>query len=399
MTHATFKLRTVMLAGGMAFATLMVPAAIDSLGNLDLGLIATVQAADDGGSSPGGSKGSAGHKGKAGSQKGSQGQGGSASNKIFRIPAAAEDSDRPAWAGIKGGKAGGGGQPPGAGTKKGDDYGDMVVLLRDENGEPILIDGLVQVIAYVYDDAGSLVPLRDKDGNLVTIPYVDGELATTIDLPDAGGVITTYEVYGAEVDLGRLSVSRSPTKVLQHSLDEALAKLTTPNAVIALDASGRLTVDGVSIDSPLDNLALYEIYMRTGTIPGVTLPDGFNPAALLAAAADKTGSITVDTVIYMNTILGINTGETYYDFSNVDYDRYETWKDVTAIVLVAQTQPDGSVVYVPQLVNLYEAVFNSTTWTDPTHDAEGKDAGGADDFAAAANDYLQVIEFIHDNAQ
>jgi len=36
-------------------------------------------------------------------------------------------------------------------------------------------------------------------------------------------------------------------------------------------------------------------------------------------------------------------------------------------------------------------VFGSTAWSDPTSE------GGADDFAAAANDYLQVIEFVHDN--
>lgn len=48
-------------------------------------------------------------------------------------------------------------------------------------------------------------------------------------------------------------------------------------------------------------------------------------------------------------------------------------------------------VYRPTVVNLYDAVFGGTTWTDPTVD------GGADDFAAAANDYLPVIEFVHDN--
>ena len=396
MTHATFKLKTVLLAGGVAFTTLLVPAAIDSLVSLDLGLIATVQAADDGGSSSAGSKGAGGHKGKAGSQKGSQGQGGSASNKIFRIPAVDDDSDRPAWAGVSGGKTGGGGKPGSAGTNKGDDYGDMVVLLRDENGEPILtVDGLVQVIAYVYDANGALVALTDADGNLVAIPYVDGELAATVELTDAAGVITSYDVYGAEVDLGRLSVSRSPTKVLANSLDEALAKLTAPDAVIELDASGRLTVDGVSIDSPLDNLALYQAYM-TNTLPAsvvALLPANFNPAALLAAAADKTGLITVDTVIYMNNILGINDG-TYYDFTAVDYDREATWSAVKTTVLVLQ--PDGS--YLPTEVSVYEAVFASSNWVDPTEqEGGGEDIGGADDFATAADDYLRVISFIHDN--
>ena len=96
----------------------------------------------------------------------------------------------------------------------------------------------------------------------------------------------------------------------------------------------------------------------------------------------------MDTVVYMNSILGINTGTTYYDFSSVNYDRATTWSTATATVLVLQ--PNGS--YLPTVVNLYDAVFSSTNWIDPTA------VGGADDFAAAANDYLQVIEFVHDNA-
>jgi len=183
-------------------------------------------------------------------------------------------------------------------------------------------------------------------------------------------------------------VARAPTKVLDHSLTEALTKLTTSGAVIALDAAGRLTVDGVAIDSPLENLALYKTYIATGTLPGVTLPANFNPAALLAAAADKTGSINVDTVEYMNSILGIPAATTLAVMTSADYDRYTTWKNATAQVLVLQ--PDG-VTYKVETVNLYDAVFNSTNWTDPTA------TGGADDFATAADDYLKVIEFVHDN--
>ena len=102
-----------------------------------------------------------------------------------------------------------------------------------------------------------------------------------------GGV--TYDVFGAEVELGRLSVGRAPEKVLTHSLDEALSKLTAAGAVIAVDSTGRLTVNGVTIDSPLENLALYDKYMTTGSLPGVTLPADFNPAALLAAAGGQDG--------------------------------------------------------------------------------------------------------------
>jgi hypothetical protein len=384
MTHPAYNFKKLILAGGTMFAMLAIPMAVNSVTGLDLGVISAAQAAESGGSG-GAMKGSGGAK-KGGATKGGQGKGGASSNKIFRIPAAEEDSDRPVWAGVKGGKSGGGGKPAGAGTKKGDLFGDMVVILRDANGVPVLTaDGLVQVIAYVYDASGNLVPLKDASGNLVVIPYnAEGDLLPTVTV---GGV--TYDVYGAEVDLGRLSVARAPEKVLQHSLDEALAKLTTADAVIGLDAAGRLTVNGVAIDSPLENLALYDKYMTTGSIPGVTLPANFNPAALLAAAADKTGSISVDTVVYMNSILGINSGTTYHDFSTTNYDRYTTWKDATANVLVYDAVNN---VYVPTVVNLYDAVFNNTNWVDPTA------VGGADDFATAADDYLRVIQFVHDNA-
>lgn len=374
MTHTTFNFKKLILAGGTTFAMLAVPMALNSVTGLNLGVISSAQAAEDGGAKKGSANKGGAKKGAA--NKGGQGKG---SDKIFRAPVAGEeeDSDRPVWAGVKGGKSGGGGKPAGAGSKKGDLYGDMVVLLRDANGVPLLTtDGLVQVIAYVYDATGNLVPLKDASGNLVVIPYVDGELATSID-----GVA----VYSAEVDLGRLSVGRAPDKVLTHSLDEALSKLTS--GTVTLDSSGRLAVDGVTIDSPLENLALYDTYMTTGSLPGVTLPTGFNPASLLAAASDKYGTISVDTVVYMNSILGINSGTTYFDFSTTNYDRYTTWANAKAVVLVLK---DG--VYVPTEVNLYEAVFNSTNWTDPTT------VGGADDFATAADDYRAVIEFVHDNA-
>lgn len=376
------ELKKLSIAVSAALITLAVSMTASLVVSND-NVVSSAQAAESGGTKQG--SGVAG-KGAGGSEKGAKGTvgRGGAIDKVLRAPAAAadEDSDRPEWAGVGGGPKDKGTKPGTAGTKRGDLFGDMVVLLRDENGVPILTaDGLVQVIAFVTDASGILVPLRDASGNLVVIPYTaEGELATTLVLD---GV--TYNVVPAEADLGRMNVGRSPSSVLSHSLDEALAKLTS--GTVTVDATGRLVVDGVAIDSPLENLALYVTYMTTGSLPGVTLPSNFNPAALLAAAADKTGTITVDTVIYMNSILGINTGTTYYDFSTYQYDRYTTWKDVTATVLVLQ--PDGS--YVPTVVNIYDTVFVGTNWTDPT-------AGSADDFATAANDYLQVIEFIHDNA-
>lgn len=57
---------------------------------------------------------------------------GKGGDKVFRATVSVDEvSDRPVWAGVKGGKAGGG-------SKKGDLFGDMVMLLRDANGVPIL---------------------------------------------------------------------------------------------------------------------------------------------------------------------------------------------------------------------------------------------------------------------
>ncbi|TDL93572.1 hypothetical protein EBP26_14470 [Stutzerimonas stutzeri ATCC 17588 = LMG 11199] len=398
MSNSQFKRNKFGLASGALVVALAAPLVVASA--LSMSLVSSSVAAEHSGSGKGGSdshgsrggqagKGGGGEKGQGGSRMGG---GHGAVDKIFRVdPAAEEDSDRPEWAGVKGGKAGGGGKPFGAGTKKGDLYGDMYILLRDVNGVPLEdANGDELVVAFYYDSTGALVPVTDADGKLVAIPRnEEGDLLTSVTVGD-----TTYDVVPGEVELGRLSVGRSPSKVLDHALDEALSKLTADGAVIAIDSSGRLTVDGTTIDSPLENLALYDKYMTSGTIPGVTLPAGFDPAALLAAAGDKTGTISVDTLVYMNSILGINSGTTYYDFSDYQYDRAATWSDATATVLVLDAgDPDDPAddVYRPTLVNLYDAVFGGTTWTDPTSD------GGADDFAAAANDYLQVIEFVHDN--
>jgi hypothetical protein len=346
-------------------------------------------------------------KGDGGSTTGSK-----ASTSAKGGPSA--DSDRPPTAGIKGGKGGGGGKPVGGGTKKGDQLGDIFVLIRNPVTGAALTDaaGLPLVQAYTKDAAGNLVLLpnvsipRDAEGNLLTA------------LPD--GTL----VYSSAVEFGRLSVARSPDRVLDKSLAEALNKLIAATAVpndgneLVLDAAGRLaiatTVDGVTtvkaIDSPLENLALYKAIAnltgtdrtitvavpasKDGTTPATTLtwtlPTTINidllKATLLAAAADKTGTISLDTVMYNNTIVGVAD-----DLSTFSYDRYTTYKDLKVTVLI-KTGVDpvtGADVLTATVVNVYEKVFNSTNDTTAT---------GAADFATAANDALQVLEYVHDNA-
>ena len=332
-------------------------------------------------------QGGQGGKGGQGSHQGAgqvKGKGGKSMEDIMRDVSGEdeEDSDRPEWAG----KDGTGENPnkkpnQASGTKKGDLYGDAYVILRDENGVPILSDaGFVQPV----DADGNLIPL-DEEGHPVD------------------------ESLTVEVELGRLNVGRAPSSVLIKRADEVVGLLNTAES-ITIDAAGRLviTVDGEAktIDSPLENLAIYVALMTEGTVPGVTadlgsfsyLNDGVLTAedvaaavSFLAAGADKASTMNIDQVVYLNQFLDIggtvdgSDGETYFDFSTFSYDRASIYTDRTVTVLV-QTS-DG--VWEEQTVNVYDAVFGSTNVSDD---------GGIDSFAQAADDARSVINYVHEYA-
>lgn len=376
----TFKIKHIVTATGFALAIMFgAPVATHYINVSSLDMISQAHAEDEGGykqkGKPAG-KGSEGHKGGAGNDAGK-------GNKDVIFKGKGDEnrdplSDRPAWAGVKGGKAGAGGKPPSSASKKGDLYGDLYVLIRDLNTGVALtetINGVVYPLVQAYDASGTLlvgvwIPRDPATGDLLA------------QLPDG------TKVFPAEVDFGRLSVARAPSKVLTHSLDEAISKLTATGAVISLDAAGRLviTVGGISttIDSPLENLALYQDYIADGVIAGVTLPANFSPVALLAAAADKYGVVTLDTVMYLDAILKVSP-----DLSLFTYSRTDVYAGKTVEIL--QLKPGSTTEYEVVTVNL----MGSVDWTIPTGSVPST---GAAAFAQAVDDAVQVIEFIHDFA-
>jgi hypothetical protein len=114
-------------------------------------------------------------------------------------------------------------------------------------------------------------------------------------------------------------VTRAPVSVIEQSLAEAVTKLATAQCT-SLDPAGRLVntseiddlVLSAAIDSPLENLAMYWQLMRTGYLGAATTPIDLPDANVLntaargfGAAADKTGKVTVDQVVYTNDILGL----------------------------------------------------------------------------------------------
>ena len=170
-----------------------------------------------------------------------------------------------------------------------------------------------------------------------------------------------------------------------------------------------MTVDGIdkTIDSPLENLAIYVALLTTGTIPGVDdlpgsdfdfLVDGAitdadlaASVAFLAAATDKTGEFTADEIAYIDAFLDINTvtvsdGTVTYsdiDYSSFDYDRSDAYESVTTEVLVLQ----GDGTWVPTVVNVYETIFGSVDATL---------SGTLEAYTQAADDARAVVEFIHE---
>ena len=359
------------------------------LGVLDTGPLSLSPAFAQEGGHAGSGQGGRGGQGQGGQGQGSQTKGSGStthgtpgkglSGHVF------EEDEGPSEE-AKGPKYGGGkattGKPAGAGTKKGDTFGDLWVILRDANGVPIL------------NDAGFVQPI-DKDGNLIPLDAEGAPLDLTL---------------VQEVDIGRTNVGRSPDKVLDKSLDEAIKAINAADSV-SLDDSGRLvlTTGGVAqtIDSPTENLALYKTLLTTGTLPGITDPsklgtlsylaDGTKTAddlkaatGFLAGATDKESPLTIDEVVYLDQILGIPgtitgpDGKTYVDFSTFTYDRQSVYGEMTASVLL-ETSPG---VYTTTTVNLYDKVFSNT-----------QDTGSSiDGFAQAADDARAVLLYLHDNA-
>jgi hypothetical protein len=373
METSTLILKKTLTAGVAALTLLAAPVFMTdtfTTGIASAGIISEANAAEEGGKGQQGAGGGAGQGQKgAGGQGGQGGQGGK--KGMDKVLEADEDSDRPPWAGGNTAEnphsGGGGGKPADAGTMKGDEYGDLIVLARDPlTGEP----------------------LTNTDGELL----ICLDVACTQTVPTEEGEIPAG-VTPVEVEFGRAAVARSPSKVIDKALADAISKLTATGAVISQDEAGRITitVGGVTttIDSPLENLALY-VDLMTGLASNSTsdaeaalgsLATLDVAASLLAGVADKTGDISIDYVVYNNVIADVVDSTEYYDFSSFSYTRsfptdysYFYTLDGGATVLSATLD-----------VNDYLDAVNGALPTD----------GGVTLFAAAADDALEVIELVH----
>ena len=329
---------------------------------------------------------------------------------VDAAPRLCDDGTRPPCDG-----GGGGMEPP--------DFGDLIILLRDANGVPILdANQCQQPIAFPSDTCDAAVGLVPID-------------------PDTCAVAVGFETCTQEVDFGRINSARSPDTVFESQLADVVVSLATADC-ISLDPAGRLVASRVAggvvststIDSPLQNLAIFRQLMLTGF-----LGDAANPIALpaetldtaargLGVASDKAGEVNVDLVAYLNQIMGLSDPATttildpkicilvkeevmgvvqlvekcFLDYGAYGYDRTANFEALPYPAYIPgppDAPVDGWFEYlaeidpqqIPPLFEIMQGpVLDVVFGVDP-----GFTDGSIGGFAQAADDTRAVIDFMH----
>ena len=393
---------------------------LDNDFNLQVGFSSVISSAYAGDGSSGG-----GHKGAMGNNKGGQGQqgqggqgykGGKSVVDIMHDDGGEddEDSDRPDWAGVPGRDGKPGRPSAGSDNQKGGEYGDLFVILRNDDGSPVMVGDEYYIVL--------------SDGTVVLTEGGEVPAGTNMDLVQ-------------EVEFGRMNIARAPQSVLDHSLVEALSKvdgltITLDNIELYTDPAGRLSVDGTTIDSPVENLTLYQALLEAVpdvdgilTISAYSSHDGADTtytlkvdedarlilaASALAASSDKTGVLTIDEVVLISSFMGVDD-ELGVLTATWTYDREAVYSDEVVSVMV-DANNDGLFQY--EDVNLYIELSSddpAVTYVDDLtygfNDIErlmldggdpnaalivDTDSDGIDIFTQAADDAVQAIEFFHE---
>ena len=159
----------------------------------------------------------------------------------------------------------------------------------------------------------------DSDSDKRGPKYMGGDQSNKPGPGERGGKPVWAQEGLPQVELGRMNVARAPDHVFERQFWEALNTWNpdmksfyemTAEAAAALLESNYDNV--VRYDSPLMNLALYQDLLvdKVTQLPGVE-PASVNDLAaiLLGSASDKTISITTNTVVAINIILGLDMTE------------------------------------------------------------------------------------------
>lgn len=286
-------------------------------------------------------------------------------------------------------------------TKKGTTLGDLNMVLRNASGVP-MVDGYGCVQPITTVAAPGLVLANLQGMYQYDVPVYLIPLMGSADPTAPCDIQAAYATAVVPVDFGRLSVGRSPESVLAKQLADVTALMTAEGAVLALDASGRIVVNGAAVDSPLQSLAIYQALLEKGNVAGVASIGDLSfkqlAAAAFAAAADKTAAQTIDTVQYMNRILKIAAdstvpgtalvgpaGEKFVSYEGFKYDRETMFPGFITYWDLSSTTP-----VLIEKKSIIDAVFGSNPGAAYT-DAKA--------FASMVDDARQVLLFVHDQVE
>ena len=331
--------------------------------------------------------------------------------------------------GGNGGSGGGNGSSGAGNGGSGGLYGDLIICLRTPDGIPVYteIEGEQGITYYP-------LPIKIEETSLEPLKIDD--VYATFQLNTEGEVIPENNYIVQEVDFGRLNIVRAPQSVLDRALNEAIANLTQAGVTdIKTDASGRLIAiigledwlvnydtnpandefDDKTIDSPRENIAIYQELMSNGLNLKMSflIDYGYNSQDVMrlaysaaAAGADKTGNMNVDEFAYMNNWLlkweSTNITELpnspdiknrrYFDYTQFVYSRNANYAN--KYLRIKTLNSDGT------WTETFESILNAVTWTNANKliDYCGGDADnkhGITGFAFAGDDAVQVLELIH----
>lgn len=332
-------------------------------------------------------------------------------------PKVCDDGTRPP---CNGGGGGDGASPP--------DYGDLIILHRYPTGVPVVdpVTMCQQPIAFPENVGCPADGLIWDEADEVWLVPTD---------PDTCAIEMAYSTCTNEADFGRTNLARSSDEVLASQLEDVIINLAVADCT-SLDPAGRMVysryvgdqlVTG-TIDSPLQNLAVYKQLMLKGTI-GVPLPQGATALQQAArgfgVAMDKAGEVNVDLLVYLNEILGLTESTTilgaplctnvkeevmgsieivekcFLDYTEFAYLRETNFESLPSPAYIPEgAELDGYFEFLSLTgPNTYEVAVGPILETVFPDGAGGFESGYTDGniggFAQAADDTRAVINFMH----
>lgn len=272
-------------------------------------------------------------------------------------------------------------------------YGDLWVVLRNANGEPILdSNGCIQPVAsepvtWPDDTVHDTVPM-------VLEEFMDSSLKCS--------VVEGYEEYTIELEIGRLNMVRNMVNnpnSFARALEEAI---DTINAAVAIstDPAGRLVLTTdvagelveTTIDSPRENLALYYAIMKYGRIAGYGPEKHEGGETIPPQWVEIRDDLEMGSLAYLRDGLygrttGVDLINGYADLRNMTHFRQLDY--AATMVPYVQYVADGMCHYYDQEDYAYSRIFNSEPYAGFNIEA----------FTKQADDSRRVIVFMHDVIQ